>query len=132
MKSLPDRVKVLMDIDPVEKEITRLEVIELCQIIRSACIDLYNPDRPDIYPAARHVLWQAVVCLEKLEPTLPHDVLFLHWRKALELARRHLVPRRTPAVVPISQPPSCAELAQRASVCLAQWEAWKPDDRGHG
>lgn len=129
MESLANRLKVLLDNNMNERLPEPIQIIELCSIIREACIDIYNPERPDSYPSARYILFQAVISLENLKPNLPRDPMLSHWNKALEFAKNHLIPKRTPAVVPISQPPSCAELAKRATLCLVEWEAWKPESR---
>lgn len=129
METLARRLQILLDNNLNERPPEPIEIIELCIILREACIEIYNPDRPDAYSSARYILLQAIVALENLKPNLPPDPILSHWKKALAFAKSHLIPKRTPAVVPISQPPSCAELAKRATLCLVEWEAWKPESR---
>lgn len=128
MKRPGERLGLLLKNNNVDAAPSYSEIIDLCQIIRDACIDICIPDRPDAYAPARHTLHQVVVAIESLNRDLPSETLNKHWRRALTLSTIHLLPSRRPTVLPASEPPSAMELTNRASRCLLQWETLKSED----
>lgn len=123
MIPLSFRLREIIDINWDNRIPSQVDIYELCVIIRDSCLEIYNPDLPDAYPTARNNLDRAVEALEALKPDLASSLLLPRWNKALGLARRHLIPDRSPIVAPISDPPSTVQLVERAQACLAEWEA---------